>query len=215
MPVMVQPRSLFTLCRRKVIFLLGLGLMLRSRLMNGIGSLRPRWCGGGIHFRDKSAGDTAAGDGGDFDFDVWTCVVLLIMSLHMPAMDRRDGDESRWRGMTPVLDCMGFVDPWLGNTEPSYALARVVLSFSIEYIDWCIMHDASRKYYLGIFSRLERIWRSPGSCPYVHCKSGRGSSAATMYAQLRLRFGLSSHDAWAALQFRVGQVACGKSVAQA
>ena len=84
---------------------------------------------GGIHFRDKSAGDTAAGDGGDFDFDVWTCVVLLIMSLHMPAMDRRDGDESRWRGMTPVLDCMGFVDPWLGNTEPNYALAQVVLFF--------------------------------------------------------------------------------------
>ena len=107
MPVMVQPRSLFTLCRRKVIFLLGLGLMLRSRLMNGIGSLQPSGGGGGTHFRDKSAADTAAGDGGDFDFDVWTCVVLLIMSLHMPAMDRRDGDESRWRGMTPVLDCMG------------------------------------------------------------------------------------------------------------
>ena len=136
---------------------------------------------GGIHFRDKSAGDTAAGDGGDFDFDVWTCVVLLIMSLHMPAMDRRDGDESRWRGMTPVLDCMRLVDPWLGNTEPNYALAQVVLCFFIEYIDCCIMHDASRKYYLGIFSRLGRIWRSRGSCPYVHCKSGRGSSAAMMY----------------------------------
>ena len=84
---------------------------------------------GGVHFRDKSAGDTAAGDGGDFDFDLWTCVVLLIMSLHIPAMDRRDGDESRWRGMTPVLDCMGFVDPWLGITEPNYALAQVVLIF--------------------------------------------------------------------------------------
>ena len=117
------------MCRRKAIFLLGPGLMLRSRLMNGIGSFLLSGCGGGIHFLYKSAGDTAAGDGGDFDFDLWTCVVLLIMSLHIPAMDRRDGDESRWRGMTPVLDCMGFVDPWLGNTEPNYALAQVGLFF--------------------------------------------------------------------------------------
>ena len=82
MPVMVQRRSLFTLCRRKGIFLLGLGLMLRSRLTNGMGSLQP-WGGipksrmlpGYTHLRDISAEDIAAGDGGDFDFDPWTCVV--------------------------------------------------------------------------------------------------------------------------------------------
>ena len=85
--------------------------------------------GGGFISSISRQGGTAAGDGGDFDSYLWTCVVLLIMSLHIPAMDRRDGDESRWRGMTPVLDCMGFVDPWLGNTEPNYALAQVVLFF--------------------------------------------------------------------------------------
>ena len=75
----------------------------------------------------------------------------------------------------------------------------------IDDIDWCINHYASRKNYLAVFSRLERILKHPGSCLYVHCKSGRDRSAATMYALLRLQFGLSSHDAWAALQFRVGR----------
>ena len=100
---------------------------------------------------------------------------------------------------------MGSVDPSTGNTEPNYALALAARSSDIEYIDWCITHAASRNKYLSVFSRLERILRHPGSYLYVHCKSGRDRSAATMYALLRLQFGLSSHDAWAALQFRVGR----------
>ena len=58
---------------------------------------------------------------------------------------------------------------------------------------------------ISVFSRLERILKLPGSCLYVHCKSGRDRSAVTMFALLRLQFGLSSHDAWAALRFRVGR----------
>ena len=111
----------------------------------------------------------------------------------------------RWRRVTHVLNCMGSVDPSTGNAEPNYALAVASRSSDIEYIDWCITHDASRKNYLAVFSRLERILKHRGSCLYVHCKSGRDRSAVTMFALLRLQFGLSSHDAWAALRFRVGR----------
>ena len=95
--------------------------------------------------------------------------------------------------------------PSTGNTEPGYALALGARSSGIEYIAWCITHDASRKNYLAVFSRLERILKHPGSCLYVHCKSGRDRSAVTLYAFLRLQFGLSADDAWASLQFRVGR----------
>ncbi len=108
----------------------------------------------------------------------------------------------RWRRVTHVLNCMGSVDPSTGNTEPNYA-ALAARSSDIEYIDWCITHDASRNNYLAVFSRLERILKHPGSCLYVHCKSGRDRSAVTMFALLRLQFWLSRLDAWAALQFRV------------
>ena len=40
---------------------------------------------------------------------------------------------------------------------------------------------------------------------YVHCKSGRDRSAITLYAFLRLQFGLTANSAWASLQFRVGR----------
>ena len=92
----------------------------------------------------------------------------------------------RWRRVTHVLNCMGSVDPASGNTEPNYVLAVASRSSDIEYIDWCITYDASRINYLVVFSRLERILKHPGSCVYVHCKSGRDRSAATLYALLRL-----------------------------
>ena len=111
----------------------------------------------------------------------------------------------RWRGVTHVLNCIGSVDPSTGNPEPSYALAVASRSDGIQYIDWCIMHDASRKKYLDVFSRLGRILKHPGSCLYVHCKSGRDRSAVTLSAFVRLQFGLSADDAWASLQFRVGR----------
>ena len=111
----------------------------------------------------------------------------------------------RWRRVTHVLNCMGSIDPWTGNTEPSYALALAGRSPDIQYIDWCITHSASRKQYEAVFSQLERILKCPGSCLYVHCKSGRDRSAVTLYAFLRLQFGLSADDAWASLQFRVGR----------
>ena len=111
----------------------------------------------------------------------------------------------RWRRVTHVLNCMCSVDPLFGNTEPNYVLAVGSRSSDIDYIDWSITDDASRKNYLVVFSRLERILKHAGSCLYVHCKSGRDSSAVTLYALLQLQFGLSSHDAWAALQVRVGR----------
>ena len=52
----------------------------------------------------------------------------------------------RWRRVTHVLNCIGSVDPSTGNAEPSYALAVASRSDDIQYIDWCIMHDASRKH---------------------------------------------------------------------
>ena len=89
--------------------------------------------------------------------------------------------------------------------DPGYALALKARSSDIEYIDWCINHDASRKNYLAVFSRLEVILKHPGSCLYVHCKSGRDRSAITLYALLRLQFDLSASDAMACLQFRLGR----------
>ena len=111
----------------------------------------------------------------------------------------------RWRRVTHVLNCMGSVEPSTGNVNPGFALARQARSSDIEYIDWCINHDASRQNYLDVFSRLERILKCPGSCLYVHCKSGRDRSAVTLYAFLRLQFGLSPDAAWASLQFRCGR----------
>ena len=111
----------------------------------------------------------------------------------------------RWRRVTHVLNCMGSVEPSTGNVDPGYALALQARSSDIEYIDWCINHDASRKNYLAVFSRLERILKHSASCLYVHCKSGCDRSAASLYASLRLQFGLSANDAWASLQFRVGR----------
>ena len=110
----------------------------------------------------------------------------------------------RWRRVTHVLNCMFSVDPACGNTDPNQAFVVGSRSSDIQYMDWSITHDASRKKYLVVFSRLERILKHSGSCLYVHCKSGRNRSAVTLYALLRLQFGMSSHDAWAVLQVRVG-----------
>ena len=90
---------------------------------------------------------------GGVDFDLWTCFVLLIMSLHMVAMDRCDGDASRGRGMTPVLDCMGLVDPWLGNTELNYALALVALCILIGALRRCTAQILS---YFGSFKGVSQ-----------------------------------------------------------
>ena len=72
----------------------------------------------------------------------------------------------RWRRVTHALNCMGSIDPWTGNTEPSYALALAGRSPDIRYIDWCITHSASRKQHEAVFSQLERILKCPGSCLY-------------------------------------------------
>ena len=83
--------------------------------------------------------------------------------------------------------------------DPGYALALKARTSDIEYIDWSINHDVSRKNYLAVFSRLERILKHHASCLYVHCKSGRDRSAVSFYAVLRLQFGLSANDAWVRL----------------
>ena len=99
----------------------------------------------------------------------------------------------------------GLCRPIDGQRRAQLCFGRGLSFFYIEYIDMIITHDASRINYLAVFSRLDRISKHSGSCLYVHCKSGRDCSAVTLYAFLRLQFGLSSHDAWAPLQFRVGR----------
>ena len=111
----------------------------------------------------------------------------------------------RWRRVTHVLNCMGIIDSSTGNRDYGYSLAQHTRFPDIEYIDWCINHHASRKNYLAVFSRLEMILKHPGSCLYVHCKSGRDRSAIPLYALLRLQFDLSASDAMACLQFRLGR----------
>ena len=77
----------------------------------------------------------------------------------------------RWQKITHVLCCLGTMDP---NYMAATA-ARTVAS-GIEYIDWCIGHKGSKDRYLSKFVRLESIMRSPTSCLYVHCKSGKDRS---------------------------------------
>ena len=100
---------------------------------------------------------------------------------------------------------MGQWDPSIGWWDPSYTLAWRSRCSHIEYFDWCINHEASRRDYRDVFSRLERILKHPASCVYVHCKSGRDRSPITLYAFLRLQIGLSADKAWASLQCRIGK----------
>ena len=116
-----------------------------------------------------------------------------------------DVEWLRWRRVTHVLNCMGQWDPSIGWWDPSYTLAWRSRCSHIEYIDWCINHEASRRDYRDVFFRLERILKHPASCVYVHCKSGCDRSAITLYALLRLQFGLSANKSWASLQCRVGK----------
>jgi protein-tyrosine phosphatase len=73
----------------------------------------------------------------------------------------------------------------------------------ITYIDWCPMHEPSRQRYLPYFAKAEAILNTPGTCLYVHCRSGRDRSVLTVFALLRLRYHFSEVDAWNVLQGRL------------
>lgn len=115
----------------------------------------------------------------------------------------------QWKGVTHVLNCLGSsrIEDNGAMPDPNYQLAVAARSEAdgICYIDWCINHMPSRSKYLLTFSKLESVLRNPGGCLYVHCKSGRDRSAATVFALLRLQFALTHDDAWNALQTRVGK----------
>ncbi len=114
----------------------------------------------------------------------------------------------RWRGVTHVWNCLGSVtykdSVIVPERHHALALAARDPAGSIGYIDWCLMHEPSRRRYLSVFARAEAILNTPGTCLYVHCRSGRDRSVFTVFALLRLRYHLSEADAWNLLQSRVG-----------
>jgi hypothetical protein len=114
----------------------------------------------------------------------------------------------RWRGVTHVWNCLGSVIQKDGEAvqERHFALALAAREpgDSIGYIDWCLMHKPSRRRYLSIFAKAEAILNRPGTCLFVHCRSGRDISVFTVFALLRLRYNMSEADAWNLLQSRVG-----------
>jgi len=114
----------------------------------------------------------------------------------------------RWRGVTHVWNCLGGVTykESVPVPERHYAMALQARESggSIAYIDWCLMHEPSRRRYLSVFSKAEAILNTPGTCLYVHCRSGRDTSVFTVFALLRLRFHFSEADAWSLLQNRIG-----------
>ena len=114
----------------------------------------------------------------------------------------------RWRGVTHVWNCLGGVTYKDGVVVQErlhgLALAAREPGDSIGYIDWCLMHKPSRRRYLPVFAKAEAILNTPGTCLYVHCRSGRDRSVFTVFALLRLRYHLLEADAWNLLQSRVG-----------
>ena len=84
------------------------------------------------------------------------------------------------------------------------ALAAREPGDTIAYIDWCVKHESSRRRYFSVFAKAEAFLNTPGTCLYVHCRSGRDISVFTVFALLPLRFLLLEADVWNLLQSCVG-----------
>ena len=121
-------------------------------------------------------------------------------------------DWLHWRGVTHVWNCLGRVGHKDGHVvqDRHYGLALAAREpgGSIGYIDWCLTHQPSRQRYLSVFAKAEAILNTPGTCLYVHCRSGRDRSVFTVFALLRLRYRFTEADAWNLLQSRVGVDSC-------
>jgi hypothetical protein len=105
----------------------------------------------------------------------------------------------RWQGVTHVLNCDG-------PSSPLYAriLSARAADDGITYIDWCPNCISHRTGFLPIFTRLEKVLKTPSEGLYVHCRSGKDRSAITIFALLQVRFSATEEEARAALQTRLG-----------
>ena len=109
----------------------------------------------------------------------------------------------RWRGVAHVLNCMGRFDvrqeelpEWAIVHDPHYAFR------GISFFDWCIRSHVDRREYERTFTRLRSALSQPSSVVYIHCKSGRDRSCQTVYAFLRIAYGLDDRTATEALSSR-------------
>ena len=115
-----------------------------------------------------------------------------------------DKDCLRWRGGTHVLNCLGATRPSDSGSYPDANYAQAIGARAgndgIEYMDWCINRIRCRVNYLGTFARLAQGLEDPGTCLYVHCKSGRDRSVMTLFALMRTEFTMSSAAAKSVLE---------------
>jgi len=112
----------------------------------------------------------------------------------------------RWRRVTHVVNCLGAKRMRNGVASPDPCFTRAVEAHvdGIEYFDWCINHGEHRNNFMVLFSNLETILTSPGTCLYIHCRSGRDRSVMTVIALLRIKFGVSKDDACMVVKTRLG-----------
>ena len=69
---------------------------------------------------------------------------------------------------------------------------------------WCVNYGADKQRYLLCFASIRDELSRDGGCVYIHCKSGKGRSAFTVYSLLRLEYSFSDEAARAALATRLG-----------
>ena len=109
----------------------------------------------------------------------------------------------RWRQVTHVLNCVGQYlrdgrenPDWTVVHQQEHRLGGVI------YMNWCLTFNRDRSTYYDVFNRLLASLQDPHTVLYVHCRNGKDRSATTVYALLRVLFGMDDDEAWIALQER-------------
>ena len=114
----------------------------------------------------------------------------------------------RWRRVTHVLNCTGRVSKkapgtsereetstWAIIHDPHYRFSGVT------FLDWCVRSHIDRERYEETFARVRAALSLPSSVVYVHSKSGRDRSCQTVYALLRIVYGLDDRAATEAREY--------------
>ena len=111
----------------------------------------------------------------------------------------------RWRRVTHVLNCTGRVSKKAPGTSEREETSTWAIIHDPHYkfsgLDWCVRSHIDRERYEETFARVRAALSLPSSVVYVHSKSGRDRSCQTVYALLRIVYGLDDRAATEAREY--------------